>query len=175
MRADLNRSADDKVGARGELLAGGAARSSSALEVVPEGVELDKVVGRWRAADAAESCTFDVFELAAEHEPAVRALEDVPPIAALNVHEALVISDACRRRAGGAAVNRRCHAATVVKNGSAVAERAKVARVILLDAGIGIECQSLPRIKLYPRPGMDRSERDERAVGSNRRVGQPPR
>src|ERR1700731_3360624 len=145
------------------------------LVVVPERGKGGYVVGRYPAADAGEGRTFEVFQLGAYHETAHRALVEILPEADLGIREALVVGDACRRRAGGEARSRRGHAAAVVVSGIAIAERAEVARLILLDAGIAIEYQALPRIKLYPRPCMERGERDERAVGANGHVRQRPR
>src|SRR6202021_3912407 len=92
----------------------------------------------------------------------------------LGIRDAPVVGDAGRRRAGGEARRRRGHAAAVVISGIAIAERAEVARLILLEAGIAIEYQTLPRIILDPCPGMERDERDEPAVGANGHVRQTP-
>src|SRR6202140_4948603 len=146
-----------------------------ALEVVSERGKADYVVGRYDAADAAERRAFEIFQLDAEREAAHRALVEILPEADLGIHEAPVVGDACRRRAGGEAFSRRSHAAAVVISGIAIAERAEVARLILLEAGIAIEYQTLPRIELNPRPGMERGERDERAVGANGHVRQTAR
>src|ERR1700746_1148973 len=129
------------------------------LEVVSKRTKSDSVVGRRRAADADEGLTFDIFQLHAENESAHGALVEVLPEADLGIHDLPVVGDACRRRAGGEAVKRRSKAAAVVKGGIAVAKRAEVARLILLNAGIAIECQILPRINLYACPGMERGER----------------
>ena len=118
---------------------------------------------------------FRYSKLGADHELAVTALVEILPEADLGIHDAPVVGDACRRRAGGEAFSRRGHAAAIVKSGIAIAERAEVARLSLLEAGIAIEYQTRPRIKLYPRPGMERGQRDERAVGANGHVRQIPR
>ena len=128
------------------------------LEVVSKRTKSDSVVGRRRAADAAEGVTFDIFQLHAENESAHGAFVEVLPEADLGIHDLPVVGDARRRRAGGEALQRRGQAAAVVRGGVAIAERAEAARLILLDAGIAVECQILPRINLYARPGMERGE-----------------
>src|ERR1700726_4918814 len=97
------------------------------LVEVPQRGKGDSVVGRYNAADAGEGRTFEVFQLDAERESAHTALVEILPEADLGIHEALVVGDACRRRAGREAVSRRGHAAAVVKNGIAITERAEVA------------------------------------------------
>src|ERR1700739_446995 len=99
------------------------ASSQNNLVVVPERGKASYVVGRYNAADAREGLTFEVSQLGADHESTVRPLVEILPEADLGIHEAPVVGQACRRRAGCEACSRRNQAAAVVVSGITIAER----------------------------------------------------